>query len=120
MLDEVDKIGTDFRGDPSSALWKSSILSRISLSVIITLRSLLTFQRLCIATPTCLTHPSGIEDRMKSELPGIRKKKSYDITTVSYSQRTFEHGLTEDNIEFEDKQSVSIIRSNPERRKKPR
>ena len=35
MMDEVDKVGQDFRGDPSAALWKSWIPSRIMRSATI-------------------------------------------------------------------------------------
>ena len=66
LLDEVDKIGADFRGDPAGALLEVSILRRTTRSATTTSSSNSTFHVLFLATANVAdTMPAALLDRME-------------------------------------------------------
>ena len=115
MLDEVDKIGMDFRGDPSSALLEvldpeqNFSFSDHYIDVNFDLSKVM-----FITTANVLdTIPPALRDRMETlELPGYSEDQKLMIAReFLIAKQISEHGLTSEYIELQDSALQTIISS---------
>jgi ATP-dependent Lon protease len=115
MLDEVDKIGMDFRGDPSSALLEvldpeqNFSFSDHYIDVPFDLQKVM-----FITTANVLdTIPPALRDRMETlELPGYSEDQKMMIAKEFLIPKQInEHGLSSEFIEFQDSALQTIISS---------
>ncbi|MGD0487101.1 MAG: endopeptidase La [Syntrophorhabdales bacterium] len=115
MLDEVDKIGMDFRGDPSSALLEvldpeqNFSFSDHYLEVAFDLSKVMFIATANILDPV----PPALKDRMEVlELPGYTEEEKIMIAREFLIPKELgEHGLTADLVEFEEEALQIIVRS---------
>src|SRR5687767_3729567 len=115
MLDEVDKIGMDFRGDPSSALLEvldpeqNNTFQDNYLEVPFDLSKVL-----FIATGNLLDPiPPALRDRMEIiHLPGYTQQEKIEIGKRFLIPKQLEnHGLTAKNVEFTDEAMVELVQA---------
>jgi ATP-dependent Lon protease len=115
LLDEVDKISADFRGDPASALLEvldpeqNTTFQDHYLDVDYDLS-----QVLFVATANVLhTIPAALQDRMEVlHLQGYTEQEKLEIARQYLVKKQREQtGLTEKNIIFEDSAILELIRA---------
>src|SRR5499425_655007 len=115
MLDEIDKLGADFRGDPSAALLEvldpeqNNSFSDHYLDVAFDLSKVL-----FIATANQLDPvPGPLRDRMEIiELPGYTLEEKQQIARIHLVPKQLrEHGLSADHIAIEDAALLTLITS---------
>ncbi|HUG48782.1 MAG TPA: endopeptidase La [Candidatus Limnocylindria bacterium] len=115
MLDEVDKIGMDFRGDPSSALLEvldpeqNNTFQDNYLEVPFDLSRVL-----FIATGNLLDPiPPALRDRMEViQLPGYTQQEKIEIGKRFLIPKQMEnHGLKEKHIDLTDEAMVQLVQA---------
>ncbi len=112
LLDEIDKIGMDHRGDPASALLEvldpaqNNAFSDHYLETDIDLSGVL-----FIATANTLNIPAPLLDRMEViGLPGYASREKTEVATRYILPRQIrEHGLRKDEFALEDGVVTDII-----------
>src|SRR5213595_2047534 len=114
VLDEVDKMSTDFRGDPSAALMEvldpelNHVFTDHYLDVEYDLSKVM-----FVCTANVLhTIPQPLQDRMEIlRLPGYTEQEKMEIATRFLVRRALEvTGLTEKNLKFTEEGLLHIIR----------
>jgi len=115
MLDEIDKVGMDFRGDPSSALLEvldpeqNNTFQDNYLEVPFDLSKVL-----FIATGNLLDPvPSALRDRMEViQLPGYTQMEKIEIARRFLVRKQMEnHGLKDKHIQFTDEALVELVQA---------
>ncbi|MBL9027133.1 MAG: endopeptidase La [Myxococcales bacterium] len=112
MMDEIDKIGHDFRGDPSAALLEvldpeqNNTFADHYLEIPYDLSNVMFIATANVADPI----PPPLRDRMEIlEIPGYTRREKLAIARRHLLPKQLsEHGLTEQNLEVTD-QALELI-----------
>ena len=114
ILDEIDKVGTDFRGDPSSALLEvldpeqNNTFTDHYLDVPFDLSKVMFIATANLMDPI----PPALKDRMEIlEVPGYTDHDKLQIAkNYLVPKQTTEHGLTKDQLVITDKALQKLIK----------
>ena len=114
LLDEVDKMGADFRGDPSAALLEvlDPEMNKEFSDHYLDLSFDLSDVFFITTANTCGPIPKPLQDRMEIiEMSGYTEEEKMGIAKGYLIPRELEkHGLKKNQVEFEDKALLTIIR----------
>ncbi|MBW2704541.1 MAG: endopeptidase La, partial [Deltaproteobacteria bacterium] len=113
MLDEVDKLGADFRGDPSSALLEvldpeqNNTFTDHYLDLPFDLSKVLFITTANLLDPI----PAPLRDRMEVlELPGYIVEEKIEIAKRHVIPKQLEaHGITVDNLTFSEESLATLV-----------
>jgi len=114
VLDEVDKMSTDFRGDPSAALMEvlDPELNHAFTDHYLDVEYDLSRVMFVCTANVLHTIPQPLQDRMEIlRLPGYTEQEKMEIATRFLVKRAREAtGLTEKNLKFKEEGLLHIIR----------